>query len=244
MKKNRIYFVGAIFGNWELVKLLYVSGTNKKWLIKNTKTSEEKHIFQSNLPVLIVNEMKVLSRQIKKYWPGFIDHVNSKFKGGNTYGLTAERLLKGKQTQEKTKFFSPIISTLFYDYFSQKGVEIQENTIDGSDLLWLNFDIEQKLSLSHETKSWTGNGYKKVGFHILMKFEIDETKDYIITESFVAMVHLDICKSSWTKPTKSSNFSTLYLRKEDFKKIIVVYGDLESTQKKSEKYLSPILTPF
>ena len=243
MKKNIIYYEGAVFGNWQLLKLLSVNRTNRRWLIKNIKTHEEKPMFQSNLPKLIVNEMNKLARQIKKHWPGFITEVNSRIKQGGSFGgYSLKEYFEDTQTQEKTKFLSPFISKVFFNYFKDK-VGIEKQDVKGSDLLWLSFDIEQKLSLAHNTKSWTGNGFKKVGFHILMKFNMDEAQDFMIKESFICMIHLDICKSSWTNRDKTSNFSTLNLKKEDYGKIIVAHGDLKPCRTKLEKNLSPILKP-
>jgi hypothetical protein len=87
-----------------------------------------------------------------------------------------------------------------------------------------NISIEGKITLSKDN-SWTGNGYKKTNWHLLVKLELDDNG--MIRYSFCALVPLDECDSNWTKPTLGSNFSSLKFENRDYQKINIINGMIE-----------------
>jgi hypothetical protein len=109
-----------------------------------------------------------------------------------------------------------------------------KNEIKNSDFMFNLIPLEGKLTLSLGN-SWTGNGYKKTNYHILIKLNIN-TQGYI-ESSFCAIVPVDEILSSWSKPKLNSNFSTLKLLNEDYDKILIIKGKLL----KKDRYTQPIL---
>jgi hypothetical protein len=62
-----------------------------------------------------------------------------------------------------------------------------------------------------------------------MRFEV--AANGTITKQFAAIVDLDQCKSKWTAPGTSSNFSTLKFLVEDQDKIMPVVGAITNKTK-------------
>jgi hypothetical protein len=105
---------------------------------------------------------------------------------------------------------------------------------DGADYNFEGLAIEGKITLS-TSNSWTGNGYKKTNWHLLVKLNLNE--DGIVVSSFCALVPIDECVSKWTVPTLDSNFSSLKFDNIDSDKIVIIKGKLEE----KTRLLAPIL---
>lgn len=229
---RKIFQIGNEIGDWKIIDKFREWGkTNVKFLLQNQKTKEKKYIYQSNIDTFILGEMSPLAKQIKLNWKDFITYLNSKLRE-TVFGWTAKEFYLDLQTEQRTQQISPLVSKCFYEFFNSIGIIKRES--DGFDFLWEGYQIENKLSLSSEI-NWTGNGYKKVSIHLLMKINLND--DFQIDKSFVGLISLDVCHSKWTKPQLSSNFSSLSLHKNDFNRIHIIHGELQT----KTKYLYPIL---
>ena len=147
------------------------------------------------------------------------------------YRKSFKDIFKNRQTQEKTKAISPIIDEIIAEKIQEKISNFTITEGKGFDYTLNNTEIEWKNSLS-DSKSWTGNGYKKTNWHVLCKFIPNE--DGIIEEYFACIVPYDMVDSNWSD-TGNSNFSSLQLLKSDLDNIIEVSGKF----KKAVKYLQP-----
>ena len=143
---------------------------------------------------------------------------------------------EGRQTQEKTKMVAPILDSVFARLMKPilPGFDVDEGK--GRDYIWDTIPLESKITFG-SGKSWTGNGYAKTPWHILMRFEI--TEDGVIVGYFATLVNLDNCASKWTVPpadkAKTSNFSTLTFLKEDHQHLLPIHGEFTA----KNKYLNP-----
>lgn len=135
------------------------------------------------------------------------------------------------RTQEITKVYTRIINNVLYKLLKENCPTFKEYGTVGSDFTIDSVPYEDKNSFS-SSSTWTGNGYKKTDLHLLKKFEIDG--DGRICGVFALLMNLSVCKSSWTAPALSSNFSSLQLLTEDADKIDVICGSLVP----KKKYLS------
>lgn len=141
----------------------------------------------------------------------------------------------GRQTQEKTKLVAPILDVVFARQMKSRLPDFEIDEGKGRDYCYGTTPLESKITLG-QGNGWVGNGYAKTPWHILMKFDINE--DGRIGEMFATLVDLDQCKSKWTAPDTSSNFSGLTFLVEDAPQLIPIIG----TVKHNSKYLKPLLT--
>lgn len=139
-----------------------------------------------------------------------------------------------QKTQEVTKVFTRILNNVLYAALKVRMPTFKEFGTVGSDFTVDDIPVEDKNSFS-TSDTWTGNGYKKTDWHLLKKFQINARGQ--ITDCFAAIVNLSACKSKWTEPTLSSNFSSLHLLSEDHTNITVICGSLVP----KKKYLSVAL---
>ncbi len=178
-------------------------------------------------------DMKTLSSLLKSKWSSFIiefnQHIQNNFQ--ITYLETFAEFTKDKTTQEVTKIISPIFNKFLSKYFKNYGFIIDEQ--NGKDYVWEGTDIEGKLSLSSDG-NWTGNGFKKTNWHLLIKIKFNELG--VIDSSHVCLIPLDECVSEWSKSGKNDNFSSLKIKTEDFDKVNIIFGDF----KVNRLYLKPI----
>lgn len=151
-----------------------------------------------------------------------------------------EKYFEGRQTQEKTKMVAPILDSIFARLIKAKIPEFDVSEGKGQDYLYGDIPLESKITFG-EGDSWTGNGYSKTPWHLLMRFEVSPTG--IITKQFAMMTKLDDCKSKWTAPGTTSNFSTLKFLVEDQTKLIPIIGSITDKTKtgRNGTYLSPIM---
>lgn len=176
--------------------------------------------------------MEKLKTIFEENWVLFIEHLNELLKTGNVIHISWKDMVSGLQTQEKTKILSPIFTHHFGNYFSKYGLILCES--NSKDLKWFDNDCELKITLSLGN-SWTGNGFKKVNWHLLIKIKLDT--EGLITHSFCCLCPLDECQSDWTKTSSTNNFSSLKLLIKDFEKIILLHGRLD----KKSRFLEPVL---
>ena len=141
---------------------------------------------------------------------------------------------EGRQTQEKTKLVAPILDVVFARLMKTQLTDFVIDEGVGRDYCYGITPLESKITLG-QGNGWVGNGYAKTPWHILMKFSMDD--DGHINEMFATLVNLDQCKSKWTAPDTSSNFSGLTFLTEDADQLIPIIG----TVKHNSKYLKPIL---
>ena len=142
-----------------------------------------------------------------------------------------------KRTSETTKVIGRILDNTFFRHIHAVEPEFIQDEGAGRDLQYKTIPIEDKNTFG-KGDSWTGNGYDKTGWHLLKKFEVNESGR--ICAAFIALVNLNECESCWSDRTLKSNFSSLMLRSVDMDKIIVVVGSL----KRNPKNLSPVLAPI
>lgn len=136
-----------------------------------------------------------------------------------------ETYFEGRQTQEKTKMVAPILDVIFARLIKRNLPEFIVAEGKGMDYMYGTVPVESKITFG-TGRGWTGNGYKKTPWHLLMRFEL--TDQGVIISKFAAMVDLDNCKSKWTAPGSTSNFSTLEFVAEDFDKLIPVVGSISN----------------
>ena len=182
--------------------------------------------------------MNDLLSAIKTVMPSLVEEWNNK-KLAQFEQLVEqkfEQYFEGRQTQEKTKMVAPILDSVFARLMKPilAGFAVDEGK--GRDYIWNTIPLESKITFG-AGKSWTGNGYAKTPWHILMRFEI--TDEGVITGYFATLVNLDNCASKWTVPpadkAKTSNFSTLTFLKEDSQHLLPIHGVFTS----KNKYLNP-----
>jgi hypothetical protein len=178
--------------------------------------------------------MEILAKQLKQLWPilinGFQSHIDKMW--GVFYLESFSEWIKGRETQEITKVISPLLNAYLKYHLKNIGFILKEGK--GLDYVWEGVDLEGKLSLS-SGNSWTGNGFPKTNWHLLIKINFDEVGQ--ISGSHVCIAPINDCISSWTKSGDKDNFSTLKLKTEDLDKIVPVVG----TFKKNPVYLKLIL---
>jgi hypothetical protein len=169
----------------------------------------------------LINNLKNI---IKDNWDtitnDFNKHIDEKFE--EFFFMSYSEYFKNNKTQEITKIISPVFNAILCKNLKPFGFNKCES--DGSDYTFENILIEGKITLSKDN-SWTGNGYKKTNWHLLVKLELDEYG--MIRYSFCALVPLDECVSNWTKPTLGSNFSSLKFENQDYQKINIINGMIE-----------------
>jgi hypothetical protein len=168
-------------------------------------------------------QINELSNAIQKILPLVVEEWNTK-KLPLFESLVEQSFVDyfaGRQTQEKTKMVAPILDSIFYRYISSilSNFEVAEGK--GTDYKWNKVFFESKITFS-EGNSWTGNGYTKTPWHILMKFNL--TEEGHIVSQFAMLANLDECTSKWTAPGQKSNFSTLAFVVEDIQNLIPIIG--------------------
>lgn len=176
--------------------------------------------------------MQEIKELFQTNWKPFISYLNNLLTEGNVIFIPWKDMISDLKTQEKTKILSPIFTRHFISFFEKHGFVLCEENM--KDIKWGGEDFEMKITLSLGN-SWTGNGFKKVNWHLLIKLNLDH--DGLIEKSFCCLVPLDECFSHWTIPSKTNNFSTLKLRTIDFEKIVVLHGEIE----KKNVIINPIL---
>lgn len=181
-----------------------------------------------------MESIKNLTEIIKNNWEEIITqynkHIEEKFE--DFFFMTYSEYFKDAKTQEITKIISPVFNLILCKVLNPNGFNRCET--DGVDYNFEGLAIEGKITLS-TNNSWTGNGYKKTNWHLLVKLNLN--KDGIVVSSFCALVPIDECVSKWTVPTLDSNFSSLKFDNIDSDKIVIINGKLE----KKTKLLAPIL---
>jgi len=175
-----------------------------------------------------------LSRILSSHWDEIIkkfnEHLNENFsklyfKSFREYSLTMK-------TQDKTPLISGIFNGIMCIVLEDYGF-IRHET-DGYDFIYKTIKIEGKNTTSL-SDSWTGNGFHKTNWHLLIKLSLDD--DGLIKESFCTFLPLDESYSYWTAKTEKCNYSSLSINKNDYDKAIVVRGEfVEKT-----KYLGILL---
>jgi hypothetical protein len=151
-----------------------------------------------------------------------------------------EEYFEGRQTQEKTKLVAPILDSVFARLIKDSitGFEISEGR--GQDYEFRNTPLESKITFN-VGDCWTGNGYAKTPWHLLIRFEITE-QGYLI-KHFAMMTDLSQCLSKWTKPAATINYSALRFLAEDLDKLIPIVGSVSAQTRTGRpgKYVLPIM---
>lgn len=165
-----------------------------------------------------------LKKIIKDNWEEIIEdfnnHISVKFE--EFFFMSYSEYFKNSKTQEITKIISPVFNAILCKKLMPFGFKRCET--DGSDYVFQDIQIEGKITLSKDN-SWTGNGYTKTNWHLLIKLELDENG--MIDYSFCALVPLDECVSKWPSPTLNSNFSSLKFENQDYQKLNIINGMIE-----------------
>jgi hypothetical protein len=178
----------------------------------------------------IKNLVKILEEQLDKIINEFNNHIDDKFE---EFFLTPfSEYFKDSKTQEITKIISPTFNAILCKVLKPYGFYKCEN--NGSDYDFDGILIEGKITSSKDN-SWTGNGYYKTNWHLLIKLKLN--CDGMIDSIFCALIPLDECVSKWTAPSNKSNFSGLKIENVDYSKMIIIRGDVEI----KTKHLSIIL---
>lgn len=138
----------------------------------------------------------------------------------------------GKQTQEKTKMMSPILDIIFA---RQVNAIIPEFVVDegaGRDYSFRGTPMECKITFG-SGNSWSGNGYPKAPWHILLRFDANEQG--VITHVFAMLVDLNTCTTKWLPGSKATNKTVnwyhLTFLSEDFSKLSFAVGSMQQKRK-------------
>lgn len=147
---------------------------------------------------------------------------------------------EGKQTQEKTKMMSPILDIIFARHVNQVIPEFVVDEGAGRDYLYGTTPMECKITFG-SGKSWSGNGYPKTPWHILLRFDANEQG--VITHIFAMIVDLSTCTTKWepgSKPKpdengkvseKTVNWYHLSFLSEDLCKLSFAVGSMQQKRK-------------
>ena len=186
--------------------------------------------------------MENLKVAINGILPSVVNEWNTVKLGQFTalYEQSFEDYFKGRKTQEKTKVVSPILDSIFARNLKQVVPTFEVDEGKGRDYCYGDIPIESKITFGNG-HGWTGNGYGKTPWHLLMRFNLTETG--VITSYFAMLANLDECKSNWTAPGDKSNFSTLQFLVEDKDKLQVVTGSVSDKTKtgKDSTYIKPVM---
>lgn len=140
--------------------------------------------------------------------------------------------LKKATTAERTKMFSNFFYQIMFSTLQEiHGDNFEEKEINKQDIEFKDVPIEIKLTLSSDN-SWTGNGFEKVPWHLLIKLKMDQEMN--ISEVVVLMVDLNSCTHQWSATGSTSNFSSLKFVVDDEQKLQMVFG----SPIKKKKYLA------
>jgi gliding-associated putative ABC transporter substrate-binding component GldG len=120
-----------------------------------------------------LESIKNLTEIIKNNWEEIITqynkHIEEKFE--DFFLMTYYEYFKGSKTQEITKIISPVFNSILSNVLKPSGFNRCET--DGVDYNFEGVAIEGKITLS-TSNSWTGNGYKKTNWHLLVKLNLNE----------------------------------------------------------------------
>jgi len=163
----------------------------------------------------------------------------------NMVETTFANYFAGKQTQEKTKMMAPVLDVIFARLVNAKLATFVVNQGNGLDYLYNNIPMECKITFG-AGKSWSGNGYPKTPWHILLRFEVDDNG--IITHTFATIVDLSTCQTKWLPGSKATNKTVnwyhLTFLSSDLDKLSCAVGFMQHTAKRSNKvlkYLQPVM---
>jgi hypothetical protein len=153
---------------------------------------------------------------------------------------TFNKYFEGRQTQEKTKMVAPILDSIFARHVKAIIPEFVVSEGKGQDYLYGSIPFEGKITFG-SGDSWTGNGYSKTPWHLLMRFELTEQGK--IVSQFAMITDLSQCESNWTAPGTTSNFSTLKFKVKDMDNLIPIIGKLSNKTKtgKDATYVSALM---
>lgn len=151
-----------------------------------------------------------------------------------------EDYFSGRQTQEKTKMIAPILDSIFYRHMRTILPSFSVAEEKGKDYIFNNLPLECKITIM-EGYNWTGNGYTKTPWHLLFRFKVESNG--IISKKFAMLANLDQCKTRWTEPADSANYSALRFLSEDLNLLIPIIGNVVNTTKtgKPGTYVLPQL---
>ena len=151
-----------------------------------------------------------------------------------------EQYFQGRQTQEKTKMVAPILDSIFARRVKHILPEWIVAEGKGLDSMFGKIPFECKITFG-SGDSWTGNGYSKTPWHLLMRFELDQQGT--IVKQFAAITDLSTCVSKWTAPGDTSNFSTLRFQVADQSRLIPICGELSNMTRtgRPATYIMPIM---
>ena len=176
--------------------------------------------------------MENLQKILADNWNNFISYFNNLLENEKLLGTSWKEFIIDMPNQERTKILSPFFIRELVKFYKQDNFVLCEE--NRKDLKWMNTPIEKKLTLS-EGNSWTGNGFKKVNWHLLTKLELGN--DGFIEKSICCLIPLDECESKWSSSGEGDNFSNLVIRNSDYDKLLKIHGDFY----KNRVNLTPIL---
>ena len=155
-------------------------------------------------------------------------------------GQSFEQYFQGRQTQEKTKMVAPILDSIFALRLKHILPEWMVAEGKGLDYMFGEIPFECKITFG-SGDSWTGNGYSKTPWHLLMRFELDQQGNII--KQFAAIVDLSACGSKWSATGDTSNFSTLKFQLADQPHLIPICGKFSNITRtgRPATYIMPIM---
>lgn len=151
-----------------------------------------------------------------------------------------EKYFEGRQTQEKTKMVAPILDSIFARRINAIISNFVVSEGKGQDYMYGRVPFESKITFGLGD-SWTGNGYSKTPWHLLMRFEINNQGK--IVKHFAMITNLNKCNSKWSAPGTTSNFSTLKFLVADKSRLISIVGGISDKTKtgKNANYIMPVM---
>jgi len=144
----------------------------------------------------------------------------------------------GRQTQEKTKMVAPTLDSIFARQVMTLLPTFCVTERAAQDYLYGTTPMECKITFG-AGNTWSGNGYNKTPWHILLRFGIQD--DGQIDRAFAALVNLDQTVSQWQSASradaKTVNWYKLNFVVEDLDRIQTIMGTLDT----KSKYIQPVM---
>jgi hypothetical protein len=182
--------------------------------------NELAQIIKSILPITIKNFNQVRLPALESAWGRtFIDEMAN----------------ESQVTVEIAKNYARPFNNELYRNILTKINQFQEDTTKGSDFTFYGIPVEHKNSFSPDSNSFTGNGFDKTPFHLLMKFSTDENGR--INKCFSCIIDTSKMTKQWSDKSTTSNFSSLKLTNDDIKHAIIISGSLVPLKKYAKMVL-------
>lgn len=192
--------------------------------MSHIKMIELAEVVKSVLPISIKNFNEIRLPALESAWGrSFIEEM------ANEKHVTVE---VGKS------YVRPFNNELYRNIIAKVN-NFQEYTTDGYDFTFCDIPVEHKNSFTIKCKGFTGSGFDKTPWHLLIKFDTDINGR--INKCFCCIIDITEMENTWSERNTSSNFSSLKLINEDIKHAIIIMGNLVKSRKFANEVLEIVI---